>query len=801
MLKNYLKIAFRTLLRDRSFSVLNLFGLAIGLASVIMIMAYIRYELSYDKGYSNYPQVYRLLQVDKPGSVSPLRVNVNMHMADVLQKEFPAIVASTPLGCSTMQFKYHNDIVKVTTIDAKADFFKIFNYQFLSGDPKTALQQPGSLVLSQTVAKQYFNGINCIGNTITDNYGNIRHVTGVVKDMPQNTHLRADVVISDDNPDQEVFNMESYTSMPQYVLLNKNTNAAQLEQQFKSIYKKYKFPEGTGVRLQPVTDIHLRSHYFSEISVNSDIKYIYIFASIALLILFIACINYINLTTARSLQRAREIGLRKVLGALRKQLIVQFLTESFLFFLISTILAIVIAYSLWPVFSAKITAYQQVPLFDIAGMLGIALIFAVGGLLSGAYPAFFLSALQPVKVLKGLSKFGINISLRKALVVLQFSISGVMIIATLIVNRQLSYISNARLGFNKDNLIDVPFFIRKSQVTAFKRELLKNKDIKAVSVASWRMGQDYGMWNNYKDRTDTTKDIRYNFTYADLNFVNTMGIRILEGRNFSRAYGRDMLSPDSAWRLSKKMGDDERAAFQASFPIMLNQEAVNALGLKNPVGKVLTKPIKGTVIAVVENFNGLSLHQKIGPVIIKSDPECEQGDMYIRVSSANISASISYIESRWKKFYPDKRFEFAFTDDKLQQLYTADQRLGSLFNIFSSLAIIIACLGLFGLISLTVQNRVKEIGIRKVLGASVLDIANLVSMDFIKLVVISFVIASPIGWYFMNKWLQDFAYRTSIDWWVFALACGITLFIAVATLSIRSVKAAITNPVNSLRNE
>jgi len=802
MIKNYLKIAFRNLVRDRAYSVLNLLGLAVGLASVIMIMGYVRYELSYDTCYGNYPQVYRLIQEDKPGSTTPLRVNVNEGMGSVLKSEFPGIVASSPVGWQNIQFKNHDDIVKIKALSGTTDFFRIFNFPFITGNQQTALKQPGSIVLTESTTHKFFKGQNPIGSIITDSYGKIWHVTAIIKDLPLNMHLSGDAVTSDDQP-YEAFNMNNYTSMPQYVLLNKNTDPNKLDAQFKSIYKKYKFPEGTGVHLQAVTDIHLRSHYFSEISVNSDIKYIYIFSCIALLILFIACINYINLTTARSLQRAKEIGLRKVLGAVRKQLIFQFLTESFLFFLISTVLATVIAYALWPVFAAKITAYQQViPLFDVKLMVGILLVFVVGGLLSGAYPAFFLSSLQPVKVLKGLSKFGINVSLRKALVILQFTISGVLIISTLVVNQQLNYIGNARLGFNKDNLLTLPFNMRNSHANIFKAELAKNRNIQSVTLASWRMGESLGGWNNFKDLNDTTKELRYNYVEADVDFIKTMGIHILQGRDFSPAYAKDMISPDSAWRFTKNMTSDEKNKFSESLPIMMNQAAVKALGLTDPVGQTLTKHVKGTVIAVVEDFNGLSLHQKIDPVIIHSDQVSRNGgQLYIRVSSANTSKTISFIETQWKKFYPNNRFEFVFTDDKLQQLYTADKRLGALFDIFSSLAIVIACLGLFGLISLTVQNRVKEIGVRKVLGASVFDITRLISLDFVKLVFASFIISSPIAWYFMNKWLQDFAYRINIEWWVFALACGLSVFIALATLSFQSVKAAMANPVKSLRSE
>jgi len=501
MLRNYIKIAFRNLIRDRAYAVLNLLGLSVGLASVIMIMAYVRYELSYDKSYSNSQQVYRLLMERKTTQFDELSVHSPVGIAPVLQKEFPAIEGYVLFGATERQIKYKNDVISFKEIDGTDQFFKVFNFPFIKGDPALALKDPGSVVITEKVAKQFFPRDNAVGSTLTDNKGAALHIMGIIKDIPDNTHFKGDIVVSSSGEKYltEPLNWNGYTSLPQYVVLNKNADAVKVEDNFKSIYKKYGFPNNVFVKLQPVTDIHLRSHAGDEISANSDIKYIYIFASVAILILFIACINYINLTTARSLQRAKEIGLRKVLGAMKGQLIVQFLTESFLFFLVSTVLALVLTFILWPVFSAKITSYQQVlPLFDARLLLMVFLILAAGGLLAGAYPAFFLSSLQPAKILKGLSKFGLNISLRKALVVLQFTISGALIISTIIVYQQLNFVSNARLGFNKDHLITMPYFIRSSP-QPFRNELAKDPGIQAVAMASWEIGAYYGSWDNLKD--------------------------------------------------------------------------------------------------------------------------------------------------------------------------------------------------------------------------------------------------------------------------------------------------------------
>ena len=803
MLRNYIKLAFRNVIRDKSFSLLNLAGLSVGLASVIMIMAYVRYELSYDKSYSNYKQVYRLVEENKEGNADDYLLSLPMGLAKVLQKEFPAVHDFSVVSLGKLDFKHKDEIISLTDINGTAGFFKLFNFDFINGEPNTALNEPGSVVITQKVARQFFGDKNPVGAYLAKATGKPLRVTGVIKEIPANSHLSADMVISlsGNKSTEEALNWQAYTGLPQYVSIVKGTDPKKLEAGFAAIYKKYKFPAGVAIHLQPVTDIHLRSHYEEEISINSDIKYIYIFSSAALLILFIACINYVNLTTARSLQRAKEIGLRKVLGALRKQLVTQFLTESFLFFFISIIVALIIAMIAWPAFSAKITSYgADIPLFDSASIAVIFLIFAVGGLFAGAYPAFFLSSLQPVRVLKGLSKFGINMSVRKALVVLQFVISGVLIVSAIVVQQQLNFISNAPLGFNKYNLVTVPFYIMKTDVSPFKNELLKNPGIQSIGVAGWEVGMRYGASSSMPDEKDSTKILKFQFIDGDLDFIKTLGINIVTGRSFSTAHSNDTLDLWSPG--NRKLSGAEWTKATASKSVILNEEAAKILNIRDANDTTISKgAVQGTVIGIVKNFNGLTLHQKIPAVVLRCSANVSFGQMYIRISAHNTQKTLGYIEREWRQFYPGHRFELTFVDDKLQELYAADRRLGTIFFTFATLAIAIGCVGLFGLISLTVQNRVKEIGIRKVLGASVLDITGLVSVGFLKLIIVSLVISSPIAWYAMNRWLQDFAYRINIQWWVFAVAAFLSTIIALATLSFQSIKAAMANPVKSLRSE
>lgn len=805
MIRNYIKIALRSLWRDRTFSFINLLGLAVGLASVLMILAYVRFETSYDKHYSNAPYVYRLAMVSKVNGADQERLDLPMGLADVYKKEFPAVNAFSSLSTGNFRFRYKGQLVDIDEVDGSEDFFKLFNFDFIAGSPEKALSDPHTIVITENTANKYFPGVaNVVGKTMfsADEKRDLK-ITGVIKDIPANTHFKAGIIYSTAGRKKEPLNWRAYSSVPQYLLLNKNASAAALQAQFKSIYKKYDFPPDISIKLQPVTSIHLHSHTDSEFMPNGDIKYIYIFSSIALLILLIACINYINLTTARSIQRAREIGVRKVLGAVKNQLIVQFLSESFLFFIVCAVLGVLLANIAWPFMSGVIgSAGNNIHLFDGWSMLLMGAIVLIFGFISGIYPAFILSKVKTAQVIKGTVKFGVNVSLRKVLVAVQFVISGVLIVSTLVIYQQLNYVNNARLGFNKDNLIAAPFFQFRSHVAAFKTELKQNPDIKNVTVASWETGVHFGSWATMNNEKDTTKTWKFHFVNADLDFIETMGISVIQGRNFSRSIGSDLLNLDSAMKKLEKGNKAQYQSLLTSRPIIVNEEALAMIdtGYKDNMA-IYKGALQGTVIGEVRNFNGLNLHEKIPAVVITCNPNQEFGQMYLKIAPGKTQQTIAFVQNKWNKYYPDSRFDFTFVDDKLQALYSSDKRVGQLFGTFSILAIIIACLGLFGLISLTVQQRVKEIGIRKVLGASVANITTLLSADFLKLVIISMLIASPIACYMMDKWLQDFAYHITISWWIFALATIVALLISFITVGFRSVKAASANPVSSLRSE
>ena len=807
MYKNYITIALRNFWKDRNYALVNLIGLAVGFASVLMVVAYVRYELSYDTTYSNAPNVYRLVTVRNIFGTKKESVSVPDPLGKTLLSEFPEVVAFTSFRKWGNEFKSSNNkTLNISSVTANPDFFKVFNLPFIYGNA-SSLHTLGSVAISETTAKKFFGNTNPVGLTLSNQYGGNQIVGGVFKDFPPNTHLGAVDAVFSDSVTTKTLNLRGYSSQPQYILLNKSSSMAHLQKLLPQLYKKYDFPDDVTLAFQPVQSIHLHSSIQDDTLINSDIKYVYIFSAIAFFILFIACINYMNLTTARSLQRTREVGVRKVMGAGRAQLALQFLSESFLFFGITIPFAIVLAKLLWPYF-ASLLQLQTVPidLLDGQTILILLLISIVAGLLSGLYPAFFLSRLQPVNILKG-GKSNISLGLRKSLIVLQFVISIVLIIATLVVQMQLRYVNQLNLGFNKEHLLVLPYASGETNaIEAFKQDLLSNKNISNVSIAGLNIGERYGGSSSMTSDADTTQEWNFAFIDADFDFIKTMQIPILEGRDFSPAYASDRLQPneieDSLQKIKGRLSGDEWMNIYSSQSMIITTKTAELIKLPKPYSGQVVKlgALQGTVIGIIDDFKGMSLKQKNPAIVLRAD-QSEFGNPYVRINPNNIQKTLSNIETIWKKHYPGKSFTFSFVDEKIQSLYDSEQRLAKFFGIFAALGIAIACSGLFSLVALIVQQRTKEIGIRKVLGAGIKNIVQLLSADFIKLVIISIVIASPIAWWAMNKWLQDYESRIQISWWIFIIAGIVAIVIALATVSFQAIKAAMMNPVKSLRTE
>ncbi|MDB5199417.1 MAG: macrolide export ATP-binding/permease MacB [Chitinophagaceae bacterium] len=805
MIKNYLKIAFRNLMKYKFISFINLFGLTIGLTCCLLILAYILHEVSYDRFQPYADRTYRISRSfhNDRGVVSLNLGAIAPPFGPLLKNEFPEIEKMTRLlPNGNTAFVYEDKkFYEKSVFFADENFTDVFKVDVIRGNPKKALENPFSIMISDELAKKYFGSNDPMEKMVKLDNNLSCKVSGVFKPFPSNTHLHPDVLISFNTLKDSVLygqkNLETNwgnNSFLTYVVLPKNTDPKNLESKFPAFLDKYyHFPQEpsgfkgskfTHLALGKLTDIHLRSHLDYEVEENGDIKRVYIFSVIALFILLIACINYMNLSTARSVLRAKEIGIRKTVGAEKKEIIAQFLSESVLVAWFATILAFTFTTLLLP-WMNEISG-QQIGLNILLKwqvLLPLFLAPFVVGIISGLYPALFMSSFQPVQVLKGLFKVSGNVSLRKALVVIQFAISIVLIICTVVVFKQLRYMQDKSLGFDKDQVITMNNPAFANQFESFRNELLQNPDIKNVTRSSRiPSGRLLDAMDVAVPVGDTVKPLQIDlkFLAVDYNFIPAYNMKIIAGRNYSNSYATD------------------------SSGFIINETASGTLGFKTP-SEAVEKPLvyagnKGKIIGVAKDFNFESLHEKIPSLLLLVNRNLYNA-ISIKLSGGNISASIASIEKTWKKFLPETPFAYTFLDDRFAKVYESEQKQKTIFTSFAFIAIFIACLGLFGLSAFTISQRVKEIGIRKVLGAEVNSIVALLSKDFLKLVLIAIIIASPIAWFVMNQWLQDFAYRISIPWWIFLFAGIVAMIIAFVTISFQAIKAAMANPVKNLRTE
>jgi putative ABC transport system permease protein len=805
MFKNYFKTAVRNLMKYKFISFINLFGLTVGLACCLLITTYILNELSYDRYNKNAKNIYRIERTflnAETGALSLQLGAVAPPFGPLLENDFKNIQQVTRLlPISSIPVKYGENIFNENGLFfAEQNVFNVFDFEVAEGNPANALAEPFSVMLDQNIAKKYFANKDPLNKVIRLGNQFECKVTGVYKALPQNLHWHPELLVSFNTlKDSAVYGAENLrtnfgnNAFYTYLLVPDHFNAKNFEAQMPAFQNRHIPAEGkmkasdySVLSLRKLTDIHLYSHTDEEIEINGDIKRVYIFGAIALFILLIACINYMNLSSARSVLRAKEIGVRKTAGAVKGELITQFLSESVLIAWLAAALAFALTISALPWLNQL--SSQNLSINDLSQwkvLMAILLMPFLVGILSGIYPAFYLSSFEPVKVLKGvIKKGGGNISFRKALVVFQFSISIVLIIATIIVVQQLNYMQNKSLGFDKDHVVTIGYNSGlNDSYQSFKDELLSNSNIKDVALSSripsGRLLDSQGSQLNRGDSLAPSKaDIKY--VVADEDFIPAYGIKIVAGRNFSKDYGMDTSS------------------------FLINETAVKALGLKsneNAIGKQFQYgDRKGTIAGVFNDFNFESLHQRIIPLVLLESTGDGYGNISIK-TSGNVPAALAQIEKVWKKYLPEIPYEYNFLDARYAKLYEAEQKESSILIIFSCVAILIACLGLFGLSAFTITQRVKEIGIRKVLGASTRTIVELISKEFLLLVIIAAVFAFPVAWYVMNHWLQNFAYRINIAWWVFVVAGIIAFFISFATISFQAIKAAIANPVKSLRSE
>jgi putative ABC transport system permease protein len=789
MLYNYLKIAFRSLRRHKGFSLINIAGLAIGMACSILILLWVRDEMSYDRFHRDAERVYRIT-----ASLSEMNIHAAVTPAplpEALQAQIPAVEQTIRLNMRGGLMQVGDKMFQEEgMLYADSTFLQMFSFKLVAGDPAEAFKNPESILITEAMAKKYFGNEDPLGKTIRNDHKTDFAVVGVLADVPPNSHVQFDFVLpmaflarTERDLKERVWDNFNYYD---YIKLSKKADASPaalvaLEKQITSIYKANEKGLKVDFHLQPLTDIHLHSKFLADLPGHGNVQYVYIFIVVAIFILVVACINFMNLATARSARRAKEVGLRKVVGAVRTQLVRQFLAESSLISVISLILAVLIVFAALPGFNTLSGKQLSIDLLNIkmvAGLLGITFLT---GLLAGSYPALFLSSFMPATVLKGNLKSGASASFfRNSMVVLQFSVSIILLVGTAAVYKQLKFIQSRSLGYDKENLIYVSMTgdLWKNYETlrsALEQEpLTKNFTVMQDLPTNVVNGTVSVEWEG-KD-----KDFQPLFCNMaiDGNFLDVIKVTLLDGRGFFK---------DSKTDTSN---------------YLVNESALRTMGMKveTAVGQPLTMwGRKGTIVGVVKDFNFKPIQQPIEPLILRLDTW--GGHVVVKTAPGETENTIKALEKICQTLNPEYPFAYKFIDQDLDNMYRAEQRLGGLFNIFAVLAIFISCLGLYGLSAFLAERRTKELGVRKVLGASLPHLIYLLLSTFTKPVLVAMFVAAPIAWYAMDRWLEGFAFHITLDWTIFAFAFVVALFIAWLTVSYESIKAALTNPAKSLKDE
>ena len=810
MVKNYLKIALRNLLRYKTYSFINILGLAIGIAACILILLYIQNELSYDKFYKNANLIYRVYVNSLINNQESCNCRTAAPLGNTIVRDFPEVITFTRIGFfGNHALKYGDKVYRERRIyTADSNFFDFFSLPLINGNPKTALNQPNNIVMTQSAAQKYFGNENPLGKILKVDAQSSFMVTGLMKDFPANSSFRCDMLLSMSTyPESKNNNWlnQSYTT---YIVLKKGTDPIILQQKLQKIVYDYVGPQAEsvlgipfrsflnkgntyGLYLQPLTTIYLYSKSEYGIDPNSewfsqkisDIEYVYIFSAVAVFILLLAIINFINLTTARYETRSKEVGIKKTLGSNKTKLMGQFLTESILFALLSVLISILIVEITLPSFNQL--SGKNLVLFNSIYVIPYLIFSAIIiGIISGSYPAFYLSSFKPVHLFRSSpEKINRKSMLRSGLVVLQFAISIALLIGTIIIRNQLNYIQNKNLGFNKENLYSIiNFGVPQNRLDAFEQELSKDRDIISVTNSSIMFypgvpGDAY----LFKKR-EVSNTISSQYLDVDYDFLKTYKIPLLSGRYFSKDFPSDTAS------------------------VVINEAMKIVCGAEDAVGKELIQSgiqtRKYKIIGVIKNFNYQSLHEQIKPLVLFLSPVTQAASIIsIRISSANINNTIPFINDTWKNVTGGEEIYSSFINQDLAHLYESEERAKTVAAVFSCLAIFIACLGLFGLASFVTEQRKKEIGIRKVLGASVYELIIMLSKEFTKWVLIANLIAWPAAYLIINNWLANFAYRTDINFGIFLMAGAIALIVALATVNLHAIRVATANPIESLRYE
>jgi putative ABC transport system permease protein len=791
MFKNCLKIALRIQKKFKAYSFINIAGLAIGMACCILILLYVRDELGYDKFHKNSGRIARIFSMEFDNGEWKNDAGTPDLLGPALAKEFPEIAGFVRFFHPSWVDKWPvffdgRCFYEENLFFADASIFEVFTFPLVRGDPETSLKELNSAVLSEETARKYFGQEDPLGKVLTIDNRVEAKVTGVARNLPQNSHFRFDLLVSfESNPEKWALNNWRTHNFYTYVLFQKKSDPMGFTDKLAAfVQKRFGDVKSEKLAVQPLTDIHLHSKNFNyEMADNNgDAVYVYVLSAVAVIILLIACINFMNLTTARSAGRAKEVGLRKVIGADRLSLIKQFLGESLVFSFLAVLLALLLVEIFLPLVNhltdKKLSLIQTHPILVGLSLIGLA---ALVGILAGSYPAFVLSAFRPAKVLKGsLSAGSRGILFRRVLVVAQFSISIILVVGTLVVSKQLRYCQKKNLGFAKENVVVLPVRDRQARANfqSLKNELLMNPQIVSLTGSEAVPGRNVGTRGMLPEGNSWNPR---NSLFVSYDFFETYGIEIKEGRDFSSDFPSDQ---DDAY--------------------IINEAAAKDFGWISPLGKRLIwrgdRNSKGYVIGVVKDFHYKSLHQAIEPLVIQLDLNASSY-ISIKIKTADILETMSFIQKTWQAVNPNRPFEYFFLDQNYDRLYRSEKRTGTLFGYFTFLALFISSLGLFGLVSYAAEQRTKEIAVRKVLGASLPNIISLLSQELVLWVLASNIIAWPVAYYAMNRWLHNFAYRTGIGLETFFLAAASTLVISFLTVSVQTFRAALANPVRSLRYE
>jgi putative ABC transport system permease protein len=787
---NYTKAALRSFRRYKGYSLINISGLAIGLTVCMLIVLWVADEWSFDRFNTNASRIYRVYRNESATKANATSALTPPPMAAALKRDFPEIIRATRFGYWRRQLVTYKDksFNEAGFRNADPGFFEMFSFPLLKGDPGSVLLNPYSVILTEKTAAKYFGEEDPIGKILTINNSYDVTVTGVVHNKSFNSSLEFDLLapfelllkesIGENNADNWGFN-----SFGTYVLLEQSAFAENLDRKLADYLKKYNEEDTDALALQPLTDIHLFSTLGHDLDNRGDIKYVWIFSALAVFVLLIACVNFMNLTTARSANRAREVGLRKVVGAGRTQLIRQFFGESILMALFALVIALFLLEFLLPLFNTlsgkELTSTWQYNSTLLLGFIGMALLT---GIFSGIYPALFLSSFEPIRILKGtMSSSRANPVFRKALVIFQFTLSVFLIIGTLLISRQLSYMRNIDLGFNRNHIIHISIHGElHDKYNAIRDRFLRNPHVLNITASmalptNIQSSPGTPMWEGRPP--DAQMEIKADF--VDYDYIETFEIPMVEGRSFSREHSTD-----------------------AETAFIVNEEAVRQMGLEKPVvGKMFGFwNIDGQIIGVMKDAHFQILHQKIEPLVFKIFPAWLRR-MYVKIRSDNVSATLASLNKTWDEMNLGYPFEYQFLDENFHDLYKSEARLGKIFRSFGALAVFIACLGLFGLASFIAEQRTKEIGIRKVLGSSTVGIVSLLNLQFLRWIVVATLIAWPLSYFVMQKWLEKFAYRADIAIWIFPLSAALGLAVALLTVSLQTLRAARANPVDSLKHE